>query len=205
MKNKVLVLASGPSVKQVNDYDFKGSGWTVAVVNNACHAYSEFDYWVYPEDFCGEKPMLTENQKEIKEAQYVPSLEKYGGQGECTGKGAGNMTLNALYWTLDNLNPDIIGILGADMNYEPRPNGETAFYGVGYDIRGKTRSRAGKPDPFFQAARSRNRGSYTPREFLIYLFARFLVHAKQQNTRVVNFSNDAKSLLPYEKLDPNEV
>jgi hypothetical protein len=200
--NKVLILASGPSVQQVNEYDYKSNGWTIVAVNNACHAYENFDYWVYPRDFCGERPKLNDHQKEIKEEHYLPALENHGGLRACVG--AGSITIGALYWALDALKPGVIAVLGSDMNYDPGPNGETAFYGVGYDIKGKTRSK-GKPDPFFQAARSPNKGTYPPGEFMIYLFARFMVHAKNQNTRVVNFSTDSKTILPYIRLSPDEI
>ena len=62
--NKVLILGSGFSAKQFDDYDYKSNGWTVVAVNNGYYATDLWDYWIHSEDFGGEYPEVKENQIE---------------------------------------------------------------------------------------------------------------------------------------------
>ena len=196
--NKVLVIASGHSALQYADHDYVANGWCVVAVNNAWQVPSNYHYWCRPKDFAGPKPN-TEHITVVTEADYEPCMLNYGGTEACCG--AGSITLSTLYWALDTLKPKVIGLLGCDMDYTPDSQGHTAFYGVGYDIQKKTRSR-GKPDPLFQAQRSENRKGTPVEEYLISLYNRFQQHAHDCGVTVINFSKNTQGLLPYPHSDP---
>jgi hypothetical protein len=201
---KVLVIASGRSSNEFSDYPYQKNGWTIVVINNAWKICENFDYWIHPKDFCGQRPQkINETQVVVNESMYMSALSNHGGELECMG--AGSIALAALYWSLDCLKPNIIGLLGCDMDYTPDQNGDTHFYGKGYDIQKKTRSR-GTPDPLFQAHRSKNRKSYPPSEFITYLYSRFLCESKKSNdTRIINLSSSENTMLPYTRIKPSEV
>jgi hypothetical protein len=196
--NKVLVIASGRSALEFSDYNYQENDWVVVTVNNAWKIPIIFDYWCKPKDFAGEFPTNIPTASIITEKNFTPCLDNHGGSIQCTG--AGSITLNTLYWVLDSLSPGVIGLLGCDMDYTPSSEGHTAFYGKGYDILGKTRSK-GKPDPFYQAARSKNKTKLSVSEFISLLYTRFREECDKNNTQVVNFSKSSTTLLPYQQQD----
>jgi len=190
--SKVLMIASGPSVNQVHDYDWINQDWTIVAINNAWKATDQWHYWISTDDFKGERP--TPRADQIIPKPYAPQLEIFGGQAAC----GYSVTLNASYWALACLNPSVIGFLGADMNYTPDSQGATHFYGVGYDIR---YNPDGLPDPDKMVARY---GNGDP-NYLKKIYLRLANQAIDYNgCQVVNFSNDPQTRLPYPKAAPSD-
>jgi hypothetical protein len=185
-KSKVLIVGSGKSGEDVKSYesifDF------IVVVNNAWALTNKWAYWIHPNDYKGLKPdSIRPDQFEVKATNgYGKSLRKYGGIHEC----GFSIMLNASYWALDNLNPKEIYYLGADMNYCPDENGNTHFYGVGFDIKNK-----GISDPDLMV---KVRGNGDP-DYLIKIYKRFENIANQNDCKLYNLSRDEKTRLPYEK------
>ena len=189
--NKVLLLASGMSAKQYHDYPYKENGWTIVAVNNGWQVTDEWDHWVRPPDYRGVKPKeYLEHQSEVK--RYSTQLNMFGGQKAC----GYSITLNAGYWALGELKPDIIGLLGADMNYTPDEDGNTHIYGVGYDIKTKGVS---DPDRMVKV-----HGNNDP-EYLNTIYMRLVEYAEKQNCKVYNLSRDIETRLPYERVRPEDL
>jgi len=189
--DKLLLVASGFSAKQINDYDYKGNGWKIVTINNGWMACEDWDYWVRSRDFTGERPTsIKDSQFEVR--KYAGSLNKFGGHAAC----GYSITLCAGYWCLDNLNPKVIGYLDADMNYTPDGKGHTHIYGVGYDI-----EKRGIPDPDRMAEMH---GKGNP-NYLTDIYNRFRDIAKDNDCSVYNFSKDTNTRLPYSKNDPSII
>jgi len=189
-ENKVLIVASGKSATLVNDYDYAGDGWTIVVVNNAWQVIKDWDYWIHTGDYKGAKPDKLEKwQREISHPDYNKVLDLFGGIGAC----GFSITLAASYYALHILNPEVIGYLGADMNYTPDEKGHTHFYGVGYDI-----ARKGISDPDLMV-RMRSEGNPT---YLYDIYMRFSDAAAERDCKLVNFSNEPDTRLPYPKGSP---
>jgi len=189
MTDKVLIIASGMSAKQVNDYQYSENGWTIVVVNNAWLATENWNHWVHSNDFRGKRPTLKNDQVECK--QYSHILNNYGGHDKC----GWSITLTGGYYALYTFKPSVIGFLGADMNYKPDENGHTHIYGVGYDI-----AKRGISDPDRMVQRfGKNDDNY-----LENIYLRFSDVAKEDGCEVVNFSDDPDSRLPYKKASPDE-
>ena len=190
--NKVVLIGSGFSAHQVNDYDYKGNGWTIAVVNGGWKACPEtFDYHIHPKDYLPYCPeSYLPHQQHFPE--YKESLDKFGGQKAC-GMSA---TLNVSYWILDNLKPDVLGFLGCDMNYTPKEDGSTHIYGVGNDIQ-----QRGEADPDRMV---RIYGKNNP-NYLTDIYMRLAIEAEKYNgCKVVNLSTDPDTRLPYDKARPED-
>jgi hypothetical protein len=189
--SKVLVLASGRSAKQANDYDYKENGWTIVAVNNGwLAAPNDWNHWVHSNDFRGQRPTIKNGQVECK--KYIHILKHYGGHDKC----GFSITLCGGYYGLYTFNPSVIGFLGADMNYKPDDNGNTHFYGVGYDI-----ATRGVSDPDRMVAKYGNESE----DYISQIYTRFADVAKENGCQhVVNFSNEVDTRLPYPKATPNE-
>lgn len=187
--SKVLIVASGKSATDVKYYEDKVD-WII-VVNNAWMATTKWKYWVRTGDYKGKRPNhltdLQSHQTIIVPKIYETSLEKYGGYRAC----GFSITLNASYWALDNLKPTAIYYLGADMNYTPDEQGNTHFYGVGYDIQ-----FFGESDPDKMAKRQAKRDS----NYLTNIYLRFKEVAKENNCEVYNLSKVENSRLPYPRV-----
>jgi hypothetical protein len=186
---KVLLVASGLSANQFYDYDYKTNGWTIIAVNNgwlACK--NEWDLWIKSNDYDGEKALPNKNQIQIKE--YGSALREYGGQKAC----GYSITLNAGYWALANLKPDVIGFLGADMNYVPDENGNTHIYGKGNDIK-----KNGIPDPDRMVLKHGN----GKKNYLNDIYMRLEKYAGDQNCKLYNLSHTIDTRLPYKRVFPN--
>jgi hypothetical protein len=189
---KVLILASGLSAKQYDDYDYKANGWTVVAVNNGwMAAENQWDYWVRANDYKGSRPTkILPHQTEVK--RYGDSLRKYGGHHLC----GYSITLCASYYSLDVIKPKVIGYLGADMNYEPNENGDTHIYGVGYDIQ-----KNGIPDPDRMIKRY---GGDDPK-YITRIYNRFADIAEKEGVKIYNFSIMENTRLPYNKIDVSNL
>jgi hypothetical protein len=191
--SKVLMLASGPSAKQVHDYAWRENGWTIVSINNGWRVTDEWEYWVRPGDFTGPKPTEFKDWQKAVE-RYSVQLGKFGGQREC----GYSITLNAGYWALSELNPTVMGFLGADMNYTPDKDGNTHFYGVGWDVQNNA---GGLPDPDRMV---KMYGKDNP-NYLHDIYMRLSDKAQEHNgCKVVNFSNVEDTRLPYPKANPRD-
>jgi hypothetical protein len=187
---KILILASGLSAKQIDDYDYKKNGWTIVAVNNGWQVYDRWDYWVRANDYKGKRPdKINKGQTEVK--KYGDVLREYGGHQKC----GYSITLCASYYVLHKLKPNVIGYLGADMNYTPDENGDTHIYGVGYDIK-----QNGVSDP----DRMIKRYGIGNDNYLNDIYLRFSNIAKENHCAVYNFSQNTETRLPYERVSVGE-
>jgi hypothetical protein len=186
---KVLLVASGLSANQFYDYDYKSNGWIIIAINNGWMACEkEWDYWIKSNDYNGAKALPKRPQVVVKE--YGSALRQYGGQKAC----GYSITLNAGYWALANLKPDIMSFLGADMNYTPDEKGNTHIYGLGNDIK-----KNGIPDPDRMVIK--HGGS--KKEFLNDIYLRLEAHANKQNCQLYNVSHTLDTRLPYKRVFSN--
>jgi len=186
---KVLILASGLSAREVDNYDYKANDWTIVAVNNGWLATPLWDHWVRANNYKGKKPDKIEPPK-VEINKYGKYVTPYGGQKQC----GFSITLTAGYYVLQQFDPDVIGFLGADMNYTPQADGSTHIYGIGYDV--KTNNI---PDPDKMV---KEHGKDDP-NYLENIYLRFSKIAKEQhNTQVYNFSSIQDTRLPYPKNNP---
>lgn len=186
---KVLMLASGLSAREIENYDYKANGWAIVAINNGWVAYENWDHWVHSDDFMGNRPeSIKPNQTVCK--QYGTILRHYGGHKNC----GYSITLCAAYYALRIIKPKVIGFLGADMNYVPDRDGKTHIYGVGYDI-----IKNGIPDP----DRMVEKYSKDNTTYLHDIYMRFHGIAKDNGCEVYNFSSMVNTRLPYPKSKPS--
>lgn len=189
---KVLMVASGFSARQIEDYDYKSNGWKIVAINNGWMACEDlWDFWVKSNDFNGNNPKNPKPNQQIVKS-YGPSLRLFGGQKAC----GYSITLNAGYWALANLSPTVIGFLGADMNYTPDDNGYTHIYGEGNDIK-----KRGVPDPDRMV---KVHGDGKP-DYLDRIYLRLEEEAKKNKCRVVNLSRDIDTRLLYQRVNPSSL
>lgn len=187
---KVLLLASGMSAKEVDDYNYKSNGWTIVAINNGWMATDEWDHWVRSNDFNGARPhVIKDHQVECK--KYGDILNHYGGHKEC----GYSITLCAGYYALYMLKPQVIGFLGADMNYTPDKEGNTHIYGLGNDIK-----KRGIPDP----DRMVTQYSKGNPNYLSDIYMRMFDIAKRDGCDVYNLSSVEDTRLPYPKATPRD-
>lgn len=188
---KVLIIASGHSAEQVHDYNYKANDWTILAVNNGWVATEDWDWWISPPDYKGQVPLFQPPKQKVE--SYGRSLGKFGGQVEC----GYSITLNAGYWALDQLNPTVIGFLGADMDYTPdAETGHTHIYGVGYDIEAN-----GVSDP----DRMVDMYSKGNDNYLTDIYMRLHAKAAERNCGVYNLSFGNPTRLPYERANPADL
>ena len=190
-RDKVLMVGSGQSATQSKDYDYESNQWLIIGVN---HGWQAAPYWnvVVHSNDCPRDQLPKETPDKIVTYQYGEALSDFGGQQAC----GYSIMLNASYWVLKWLEPRVIAYLGADMNYIPDKDGKTHFYGIGTDI------QSGMSDP---DRMTMTYGQNDP-EYLTGLYRRFEdVANKQRNCTVYNFSDDARSRLPYDHRTPQEI
>ena len=192
---KILILASGLSANQIKNYDYVKNGWTIVVVNHGWLATNDWSYHLIPSDYEGKLPKYNDKQIQINEAMYWPELDKFGGVYEC----GLSITLSAAYWSLGTFNPNIIGFLGADMNYTPNENGHTHIYGIGVDIKTYKKS-----DPDRMVEMAKLLGKDDP-EYLNNIYKRFKNKALELGCEVYNLSNDPLTRLPYDQIDVHDI
>jgi len=181
--SSVLIIASGQSATSVSLYESKVD--YIVAVNNAWSLTDKWTYWVHPNDYAGSRPVrLTSNQTEIAYKEYSKALLEYGGQKEC----GFSITLNASYWVLYHIAPTVIYYLGADMNYQPDENGNTHFYGKGYDIK-----KYGISDPDIMV-KLHSKGDV---KYLENIYLRFKSIAEDNKCKVYNLSKLETTRLPF--------
>jgi hypothetical protein len=183
--NKVLIIGSGHSALEYKKYE--NENFIIVVVNNAWKVTENWDYWVSAGDYKGDRPtLIKENQKIITGKDYNLAMSKHGHVNKC----GFSIMLNASYWVIENLNPNVIFYLGADMNYKPDNNGNTHFYGIGYDIKTYKKS---DPDIMVELNSKGNNN------FLNDIYMRFYDIAKNKGIEVYNLSSEKNTRLPYPK------
>ena len=189
--SKVLLLASGMSANQFSNYPYKENGWTIVAVNNGWQVTDEWEHWVRPPDYKGEKPRIfLPHQEEVK--RYSTQLKMFGGQAQC----GYSIMLNAGYWALGALKPNVIGMLGGDMNYTPDKDGNTHIYGLGHDIQ-----KNGIPDP----DRMVNVHGDGSDNYLEKIYLRLEEQANKQKCQVFNLSHGIETRLPYTRVKPENL
>jgi len=184
-EKKVLIVGSGMTAKQVSDYPYQQKDWCILTCN---HGWKATPHWKYAVMSTGvERPEPGPGQTVLPTAEKI--LCYFGGHNEC----GFSMMMVASYWSLLNLEPKVIGYLGADMIYTPDANGDTHFYGIGADI------KKGEPDPDKMV---REHNIKKDPNFLHNIYMRFRNTAAKYDCKVYNFAKIEETRLPYPKEHP---
>lgn len=189
--NKFLIIGSGKSAFEYFNYPYKKKEWKIVTVNNAWKLTDDWDFNIHTSQ-CKEKPVPNKNQ--IATSNYREALDFYGGHKAC----GFSIMLCASYWILWKYKPDVIGYLGADMNYTPDEKGHTHFYGVGYDIQ---KNANNLPDPDKMVI-EHGKGDAN---YLSQIYMRFYHEANKTACPLYNFSSDESTRLPYPKNTPEKI
>jgi hypothetical protein len=185
--NEILIIGSGHSALEYENY--KNKNFIIVTVNNSWKITNDWDYWVSAGDYKGDTPpIIKENQKIITGKEYNLAMSKYGHVNNC----GFSIMLNTSYWVLENLKPNKIYYLGADMDYTPNKNGDTHFYGVGQDIQ-----KYKKSDPDIMVELN----SKGDKNYLYNIYMRFYNIAKNKEIEVFNLSKNKNTRLPYPKIN----
>lgn len=165
----ILVLGSSPDVLRARDWP-RAPFDRIVAINNAWAVRPDWDYLTHPEDFAPERlpAQITQQQKLIGAADYVPAQNRFGGFVFA----GGTMAFTAAYWALAHLRPRVMAFLGCDMIYPVK--GQTHFYGTG------------APDPLREDVSLRDLGAKS---------ARLAMIAANEGCHCVNLSKDADSVL----------
>jgi len=190
-KHKVLIVASGLSAFEIEDYPYKENEWWIVAVNHGWKVSNDWDEVIHSHSV-RDLPQNAGNR--LVTPEYGRILNEFGGH-----KGCGySMTLSAAYFSLRMHTPMVMGFLGCDMNYEPDEQGRTCIYGVGEDIK-----RTGISDPDKMV----NSYGRNDKNFLENIYMRFVEEANRHPYKcsVYNFSSEEKTRLPYEKKQVKEL
>jgi hypothetical protein len=192
---KVILAGSGKNMTNINNWDT--AGMTIVGVNNVWKGTDKWNYLLHAGDYPDrDKITKTGSQRTITFNSEMNYQESYAGMAKMPYKRARiflglPIYFTVAHWVLWHLKPTHIGCIGFDMNYTPSANGETAFYGVGHDM--KTR---GIPDPLYQFRHipeyKRMKDPYGT------LMSR--LQERIGNCKVLNLSNDPQSMLPWEQV-----
>lgn len=198
--NKVICLGSGKNMTQINDMQTRGV--TVCGVNNVWRGTDKWDVLLHAGDYPHKNEITrTRGEQEVVSREGARGFKKsYVEMAEMPWEKARihlglPIYFTITYWAMYHLEAKHIAFLGFDMNYTPGPEGETTFYGKGYDM--KTR---GIPDPLWQF---RNVPEYKKHgdAMMGILLDRLRAKAKEKNVQLYNLSDDPKSLLPWDRIN----
>jgi len=169
------------------DYPYRDNDWIIVAINHGWKACEkQWDWLVCASDLREKvKPIRHQGEVIFINSQYM--AKKYEGT-ETIGRGS--MLLGS-YMIANELNPDIMGYLGADMNYTPDKNGNTHIYGVGRDV------RRGCPDPDRIIEHEGGDPDYFAKKFKDFSYI--------MNVRCYNFSDDPETRLPFEQVNPEDI
>ena len=197
---KVICLGSGKNMTLINDWDTQGI--KIAGVNNVWKGTDKWDYLVHAGDYPFKNKIVKRPGQEVHSAGGVKGFrQSYISMSTENGK-----TMNweqarihlglpiyftLTYWVLHYLKPTHIGFLGFDMNYTPGKDGETAFYGKGYDMQ-----QRGVPDPLYQF---RNVPEYKKHGDNMMNILLDRLKDRKGNTQFYNLSDDPDSVLPWQR------
>lgn len=201
--DKVICIGSGKNAVNINDWNTDGI--TICGVNNTWKASDKIDYLIHSGDYPFKKDIkIKEGAKRFSVDGDTGYRKSYV---EMTAAG-GNKKLpwqqarihlglpiyfTLSYWALYYLKPKHMAFLGFDMNYTPGPNGETTFYGKGYDMQ-----KRGEPDPLFQFKRH-YKNLENPMKTLLER-----LDIRRENTQFYNLSTDPDTVLPWNKISIEE-
>lgn len=195
---KVICMGSGKNMVQVNDWDTEGI--KICGVNNTWRGTDKWDVLLHAGDY----PFRNQITK-TREGQMIVSREGEKGFKKSYVGMSPNMVweearihlglpiyFTITYWALYHLKPTHIGFIGFDMNYTPGPEGETTFYGKGYDMQ-----KRGIPDPLFQFRTVPEYKKHGDAMFGILLDR---LKKYKGDCKLVNLSDDPTSILPWEQV-----
>lgn len=198
---KVICMGSGKNMTNINDWDT--SGIKICGVNNTWRGTDKWDVLLHAGDYPYKKDITkTRPEQKIVSREGADGFKKsYVGMAGMPWERARihlglPIYFTLTYWALYHLRPTHIAFIGFDMNYTPGPEGETTFYGQGYDM--KTR---GIPDPLYQF-----RVIPEYKEHGDAMFGILLDRLKERlgNTQLWNLSDDPTSVLPWEQITINK-
>ena len=197
---KVICVGSGPNMVNINDWDTKGI--TIVGVNNVWRGTDKWDHLIHSGDYPYKNDIVKKSpNQEIHSIGGMRGYQRsYTRMADMEWSRARiflglPIYFTATYWVLHYLKPTHIGFIGFDMNYTPKEDGSTAFYGVGYDMQ-----KRGMPDPLYQF---RNVKEYKDDPNIINtLFNR--LDERKRDTMLLNLSDDPSSVLPWDKLSFDE-
>ena len=195
---KVICMGSGKNMVQVNDWDTEGI--KICGVNNTWRGTDKWDVLLHAGDY----PFRNQITR-TREGQMIVSREGEKGFKKSYVGMSPNMVweearihlglpiyFTLTYWALYHLKPTHIGFIGFDMNYTPGPEGETTFYGKGYDMQ-----KRGIPDPLFQFRTVPEYKKHGDAMFGILLDR---LKKYKGDCKLVNLSDDPTSILPWEQV-----
>ena len=195
---KVICMGSGKNMVQVNDWDTEGI--KICGVNNTWRGTDKWDVLLHAGDY----PFRNQITR-TREGQMIVSREGEKGFKKSYVGMSPNMVwdearihlglpiyFTITYWALYHLKPTHIGFIGFDMNYTPGPEGETTFYGKGYDMQ-----KRGIPDPLFQFRTVPEYKKHGDAMFGILLDR---LKKYKGDCKLVNLSDDPTSILPWEQV-----
>ena len=191
-------MGSGKNMVQVNDWDTEGI--KICGVNNTWRGTDKWDVLLHAGDY----PFRNQITR-TREGQMIVSREGEKGFKKSYVGMSPNMAweearihlglpiyFTLTYWALYHLKPTHIGFIGFDMNYTPGPEGETTFYGKGYDMQ-----KRGIPDPLFQFRTVPEYKKHGDAMFGILLDR---LKKYKGDCKLVNLSDDPTSILPWEQV-----
>ena len=195
---KVICMGSGKNMVQVNDWDTEGI--KICGVNNTWRGTDKWDVLLHAGDY----PFRNQITR-TREGQMIVSREGEKGFKKSYVGMSPNMVweearihlglpiyFTLTYWALYHLKPTHIGFIGFDMNYTPGPEGETTFYGKGYDMQ-----KRGIPDPLFQFRTVPEYKKHGDAMFGILLDR---LKKYKGDCKLVNLSDDPTSILPWKQM-----
>ncbi|MBI1172013.1 hypothetical protein GC209_11480 [bacterium] len=162
------MLGSAPNALDARDWP-RAPFDRIVVINNAWRIRDDWDDlccpWDFPED---RRPRPRPGQRLILQEEFVPAQNLYGGFVYA----GGTMAFTTAYWMLAALKPQVIAVLGCDMQYPTQ--GPTHFYGTG------------TPDPLREDITLRSLEAKS---------ARLMILAARQGCAMVNLSTQGSRLV----------
>lgn len=189
---KVINVGSGPNMININKWDT--TGITIVGANNVWKGTDKWDHLICAGDYPEIHNVKVNRNQQVHSRNMGKSFkDSYAGMANMPFHEARYflglpMYFGAAYWSLYWLKPKHLGFIGFDMNYKPKEDGSTTFYGVGHDI--KTR---GIPDPLYQL-----KEIYKDENMMDILFSR--LEERKVNCKLWNLSDEPESLLPWERI-----
>jgi hypothetical protein len=201
---KVICMGSGKNMVLVNEWDTEGM--TICGVNNTWRGTDKWDVLLHAGDY--------PHKQEVRKAKSRPEQEIVSREGDRGFKNSyvamsPNMKweearihlglpiyFTMTYWALHYLKPDALGFIGFDMNYTPGPEGETTFYGKGFDMQ-----KRGVPDPLYQF---RTVPEYKAHGDAMMDILMDRLQRRAYRVNMVNLSDDPTSILPWKQMSFDE-
>jgi hypothetical protein len=201
---KVICMGSGKNMVLVNEWDTEGI--TICGVNNTWRGTDKWDVLLHAGDY--------PYKQEVRKAKSRPEQEIVSREGDRGFKNSyvamsPNMRweearihlglpiyFTMTYWALHYLKPDALGFIGFDMNYTPGPEGETTFYGKGFDMQ-----KRGVPDPLYQF---RTVPEYKAHGDAMMGILMDRLQRRAYRVNMVNLSDDPTSILPWKQMSFDE-